>query len=199
MYRFTVPKHMTATAMKKIIPRLRPKTSNSRSSSNRKANTDQNPRRQSVATNTRNQRVDLRAPPVYIPAGSDVSAAQGLSLDARRRYSQGGVSSAYNPYRRYYGRDYWDRQAASADYGRRYVSSAKSSTVNDISENGIPLAFPIGGSRDSGNGIPLSNSIPGSGPRLTAQNIPDRNKYFWRLSGFTECSATCGGGTHCFL
>lgn len=76
--------------------------------------------------------------------------------------------------------------------------------------NGIPLGgtsnnngIPVGGNRNI-NGVPLggnvnSNGIPLGGtinkpPLLIANNIPDSKNYFWRISGFTECSRTCGGG-----
>ena len=109
------------------------------------------------------------------------------------------------------------KQAATGDYGQQSQSSNSISEQNTfygrngypvysngIPANGIPLSktadgTPLGG---TANGIPLggsANGIPLGGtvnkpPLLTANNVPNSKNYFWRISGFTECSKTCGGG-----
>jgi hypothetical protein len=113
------------------------------------------------------------------------------------------------------------KQAATGDYGQQTSGNNKISSAQDTfsygngngypaysngiplggtsSKNGIPLGgtgningVPLGGTVDS-NGIPLGGTI-NKPPLLIANNVPDSKNYFWRISGFTECSRTCGGG-----
>ncbi len=49
---------------------------------------------------------------------------------------------------------------------------------------------------------PLNDQIPLSLPNSNMnviRNLDSPGDYSWRLSGYTECSQTCGGGTHLFL
>ena len=113
------------------------------------------------------------------------------------------------------------KQAATGDYGQQTSGNNKISSAQDTFSygngngypaysNGIPLGgtsnkngIPLGGTGNI-NGVPLggtvnSNGIPLGGtinkpPLLIANNVPDSKNYFWRISGFTECSHTCGGG-----
>ncbi|KAK3108606.1 hypothetical protein FSP39_011779 [Pinctada imbricata] len=207
IYQFTVSKHMSKDDMTRIIPRLRLNGSRTGPPYNQptlqrkkdvRVNQNQSSRNSTVKDdrNDRNtQRVALRQSPVYVPSRTDTQSAQSLTLDGRGLSSVDRASSAYDPYRGYYDVNRWrgrggnQRQALTAQYGRQYNTAR---AVGD--QNGIPLAVPLGGSINTGNGIPLSNNIPGSGQRLSAQNIPDGVNFIWKLSGFTKCSRTCGGG-----
>ncbi|XP_052101889.1 thrombospondin type-1 domain-containing protein 4-like isoform X2 [Mytilus californianus] len=120
-------------------------------------------------------------------------------------YSYSGGLGAYN-------------QAATGDYGQQSSGNNNVPLGQEsfygkkgypVYSNGIPLGgsadgVPLGGSANSvsqggiplggsANGVPLGETV--NKPRLViANHIPDSKNYFWRISGFTECSRTCGGG-----
>lgn len=91
------------------------------------------------------------------------------------------------------------KQAAKGDYGQK-VSESSRNNGYPVYSQGIPLSKTADGrninSVPVGNfgGVPLGGGTVNKPPLVIANNIPDSRNYFWRISGFTECSRTCGGG-----
>lgn len=206
MYQFTVPNNLTDFFMRNMIPNLRPpsQTSGSRQPpfqhSQQNVHMITNPNELNRQTNNNRYQNTRVQNPLYPERQSSVrdsgrvpvmdsnlqtSALQQTPVDQNRKYSYSSELGVY-------------KQAAKGDYGQK-ISESSLSNGYPVYSNGIPLAKTADGRNinsvvDNFGGVPLGGVNVNKPPLVIANNIPDSRNYFWRISGFTECSRTCGGG-----
>lgn len=156
-------------------------------------------------TNTRTNQntgrhLNIGKHPQYIPPSTN-QQVESLST-SNRHGSRGDSRQTAQRGSRYYNSQYYrtnqrnryrqNSAAAQGDYGIRYNSQQQNnnriiSNRQSTLRNNNNVVY---------NGRPYINDAidPIQSPPLSAQASPDRVHFYWRISGFTECSLTCGGG-----
>ncbi|KAJ8304410.1 hypothetical protein KUTeg_017993 [Tegillarca granosa] len=190
-YQFTIPANLTDYFMKHMVP----KTSYSQYYNNQSARYRPTA---DTRTNQNARHLNIGKYPQYVPPRTN-QQVQSLSTTSNRHRSQSNRqnvqhgSQYYNSqyYRTNQRNRYGQNSAAQGDYGIRYNSQQQSN--NRIIGN---RQSTLQNNNNVNNGRPYINDAidPIRSPPLSAQASPDRVHFYWRISGFTECSLTCGGG-----
>lgn len=96
--------------------------------------------------------------------------------------------------------DRYRQNEAVKDYDRYSVRGVPSGdTIFDERINSIPDTVYQPQPVDSGQYQTYNNNVEPRKPVLTVPDTIDEVNFHWTISGFTECSTTCGGGKDLFV